>query len=169
MAGKTKRMSTIKQFIRLHLSGVSNRQIALRLNMYKRTVNNYVQKIRNERLSPGELLELDDPVLEKRFHAGSPAYCEGRFEVIKNLYPDWENELKNKHETKHLLWEEYRAQHRSGYGYSQFCYHLQQMLVARKPSAILTHIAGEKLFLDFAGDKLHYVKRETGEILSCKI
>ena len=71
MAGKVKRMSTIKQLVQLHLWGVSNRQIALRLNMYKATVNNYVQKIRNESLSPQELLELDDPVLEKRFHAGS--------------------------------------------------------------------------------------------------
>ena len=69
MAGKVKRMSTIKQLVQLHLSGVSNRQIALRLNMYKATVNNYVQKIRNESLSPRELLELDDPVLEKRFLA----------------------------------------------------------------------------------------------------
>ena len=91
MAGKVKRMSTIKQLVQLHLWGVSNRQIALRLNMYKATVNNYVQKIRNESLSPQELLELDDPVLEKRFHAGSPAYCDGRFDVIKNQYPDWEN------------------------------------------------------------------------------
>ena len=162
MAGKVKRMSTIKQLVQLHLWGVSNRQIALRLNMYKATVNNYVQKIRNESLSPQELLELDDPVLEKRFHAGSPAYCDGRFDVIKNQYPDWENELKNKHVTKHLLWQEYRAKHRNGYGYSQFCYHLQQMSVARNPSAILTHFAGEKLFLDFAGDKLRYVDRETG-------
>ena len=169
MAGKVKRMSTIKQLVQLHLWGVSNRQIALRLNMYKATVNNYVQKIRNESLSPRELLELDDPVLEKRFHAGSPAYCDGRFDVIKNQYPDWENELKNKHVTKHLLWQEYRAKHRNGYGYSQFCYHLQQMSVARKPSAILTHFAGEKLFLDFAGDKLQYVDRETGEIILVQV
>ncbi|NCB85539.1 MAG: IS21 family transposase, partial [Bacteroidia bacterium] len=169
MAGKVKRMSTIKQLVQLHLWGVSNRQIALRLNMYKATVNNYVQKIRNESLSPQELLELDDPVLEKRFHAGSPAYCDGRFDVIKNQYPDWENELKNKHVTKHLLWQEYRAKHRNGYGYSQFCYHLQQMSVARKPSAILTHFAGEKLFLDFAGDKLQYVDGETGEIILVQV
>ncbi len=56
-------MSTIKQLVQLHLWGVSNRQIALRLNMYKATVNNYVQKIRNESLSPQELLELDVDIL----------------------------------------------------------------------------------------------------------
>ena len=47
MAGKVKRMSTIKQLVQLHLWGVSNRQIALRLNMYKATVNNYVSSERN--------------------------------------------------------------------------------------------------------------------------
>ncbi len=165
MAGKVKRMSTIKQLLQLHVSGLSNRQIGQQLNMYKGTVNAYVQKIRTDTLTPQQLLELDDPVLEKRFHAGSPAYTDHRFEVVKNMFPQWEKELKNKHVTKRLLWEEYKSKYPNGYGHSQFCYHLQQMSVARKPSAILSHIAGEKLFVDFAGDKLSYVDKQTGELI----
>lgn len=165
MAGKVKQMSTIKQLIRLYISGLSNRKIGRQLNLYKGTVNAYVQKILTDTLIPQELLELDDPVLEKRFHAGSPAYTDSRFDVIKNLFPEWEKELKNKHVTKQLLWEEYRAKYPNGYGRSQFCYHIDQMSAARKPSAVLTHIAGEKLFIDFAGDKLSYVDKETGEII----
>lgn len=34
MAGKTKRMSTIKQLLRLHLQGVSNRKIADQIGIY---------------------------------------------------------------------------------------------------------------------------------------
>jgi DNA-binding NarL/FixJ family response regulator len=45
MAGKVKQMSTIKQLIRLYISGLSNRKIGRQLNLYKGTVNAYVQKI----------------------------------------------------------------------------------------------------------------------------
>jgi len=41
MAGKTKRMSTIKQLLRLHLQDVSNRKIAEQIGIYKGT--RYIQ------------------------------------------------------------------------------------------------------------------------------
>lgn len=46
MAGKTKRMSTIKQMLRLHQQGVSNRKIAEQIGIYKGTVNRYIQKLK---------------------------------------------------------------------------------------------------------------------------
>ena len=94
MAGKVKQMSTIKQLIRLHLSGISNRKIGKELKLYKGTVNTYVQKMSTDTLTPQELLELDDPVLEKRFHAGSPAYTDSRFDVVKNIFPIGKRNLK---------------------------------------------------------------------------
>ena len=71
-------MSTIKQLIQLHLAGVSNRQIAKQLGIYKNTVNKYIRTLSLDPLSCQDLLTLDDPVLERRLHAGSPAYCQDR-------------------------------------------------------------------------------------------
>lgn len=169
MSGKVKRMSTIKQLIQLHLSGVSNRQIAKQLGIYKNTVNKYIQTLRLDPLSCQDLLTLDDPVLERRLYTGSPAYYQDRFDDLKTLLPYIESELKRKHVTRHLLWQEYRQSRFDGYSYSQFCYHLSQLESARKPTAILTHNPAEKLFIDFAGDTLCYVDKSSGEIVSVQV
>lgn len=169
MAGKVTAMSTIKQLIQLHAGGVSNRKIAETLGLNKGTVNDYVKKLPAIGMTTAELLQLEDPVLESRFKSGTAAFTDPRFEEFKALLPYFERELGRKHVTRHLLWREYLEKHPSGYRYTQFCYHLGQQTVARKPSAILTHEAGERLFVDFAGDRMEYVDRETGEIVKCQV
>lgn len=169
MAGKITRMSKIKQLLRLHQQGVSNRQIAITLDLYKGTVNSYIQKLNAGNFSIEELLEQEDPVLESKFSAGSPAYLEERFEQFKTLIPYLEKELQRKYVTRKLLWQEYKTQHTDGYGYTQFCFHLSQLSVARKASAIMHHDPGMKLEVDFAGDGLSYVDLETGDAIKVQV
>jgi transposase len=169
MAGKVTEMSTIKQLLQLHESGESNRRIAKTLCINKGTVNDYVCKLKSGNMDIEELLSLDEPVLEGKFTAGTAAYTDKRFEDFKELLPYFEKELSRKHVTRYLLWQEYLSKHPSGYRYTQFCYHLNQQSVARKPTAVLTHQAGEKLFVDFAGDKLEYIDKETGEVIPVNV
>jgi len=169
MAGKLVVMSKIKQLLRLHQSGVSNRKIAFELGMDKGTVGDYIRKFQSGGISIDDLLLLDDPVLEGRFSAGTAAYTDKRFEDLKALLPWLEKELGRKHVTRNLLWQEYLTTYPSGYRYTQFCFHLNQLLVARKPTAILTHVAGEKLFVDFAGDTLEYIDIQTGELIPVQV
>jgi transposase len=163
MAGKVTEMSKIKQLIQLHESGVSNRRIAEALSLDRETVNTYIRKMKASNMPTVELMELEEPVLEGKFMAGTAAYTDRRFEAFKELLPYFENELKRKHVTRNLLWQEYLSKNPAGYRYTQFCYHLNQLLVARHPSAVLTHRAGEKLFVDFAGDRLEIIDIHTGE------
>jgi len=60
------------------------------------------------------LLGLDDPILEVRFHAGNPAYSDGRFEYFKSRLGYYESELKRKHVTRRILWQEYRREQEQG-------------------------------------------------------
>jgi transposase len=101
--------------------------------------------------------------------AGNAAYKDERFETFKSLISYFEKELGRKHVTKKILWDEYISTDPNGYRYSQFCFHLSQMLVARKPTAILEHNTGEKLYIDFAGDTMPYVDRETGEVKQAQV
>src|SRR5690606_28906910 len=78
-------------------------------------------------------------------------------------------ELKRLGVTKKLLWEEYKQATPDGYGYSQFCFHLSQHLLAKNPTMVLDHKPGEKLFLDFAGKTSSYVNPETGENVICQV
>lgn len=169
MAGIITSMSKVKQVLRLHAQGVSNRKIAAGLGIYKGTVNSYVQKIINHEYSIKELLALEGPELERLLFAGNPAYKQERFDEFKKKIPYFEKELKRPHVTRHLLWQEYRQDHPDGYGYSQFCYHLQQVINARKPSSLIQYNPGEKLLVDFAGDTVPYIDRETGEVIQVQV
>ncbi|SEN63089.1 Helix-turn-helix domain of resolvase [bacterium A37T11] len=78
MAGKTRPMSQIKQLLRLHAQQTGIKTIARQLGISKNTVKAYLHKLAESRQSLDELLKLEDPVLEARFHAGNPAYKDPR-------------------------------------------------------------------------------------------
>ena len=169
MSGKVTRMSMIKQLLQLHRQGLSNRAISRELGIDKETVNTFVRKVKANNFDIEELLQLEDPVLEGKFMAGSAAYTDKRFEALKELIPHYEAELKRKHVTRGILWKEYIASHPAGYRYTQFCFHLNQLLIARKPTAHIEHNPGEKLYIDFAGDTVEYVDRQTGCIHKAQV
>ena len=172
MAGIIVDMSKIKQMLQLSEAGQSNRKIAGELGINKETVNNYMQLVRNGRLNIRQLLKMDDPELERRFHAGNPAYADSRMKTFLEELPVMKTSLSQKHVTRFLVWQEYIGRHPDGYGKSQFFYHLKQNLIAAKgPSAVLTdtYLPGEKLYVDFAGDKLEYIDPETGEIIKVEV
>lgn len=169
MSGKTKQMNQIKQLLRLHQQGNTKKFIARSLQISKNTVKSYLDKLANLQIEIPSLLELEDPILEAQFHSGNPAYKDERYKQFIQNVDYYIEELSRTGVNKQLLWEEYRKDHPNGYGYSQFCYHLSQQQVASKPSMVLLHKAGEKLFIDFAGKKLSYIDLQTGEIIYCQV
>ena len=167
-------MSLIKQVIQLKQLGESNRGIARKLPINKATVNGYVQTIERNGWRLEDLMQVDDPVLECMFHAGSPAYTDERMQEFLRLLPYFREQLtdRRQHVTRQLLWEEYRRTHPDGYGRSQFFDHLKQNLVAQKDVTTVlatTYKAGEKLMVDFAGDKLSYIDTGTGEVVKVEV
>jgi transposase len=169
MAGKPIIMSQVKQMLRLRQSGKGIKTIAKTLNISKNTVKSYIERAAATQMSTADLLELDDPVLEAKLLAGNPSYKKAdRYHDLTGEIELCTAELKKKGVNIKLLWEEYRQRHPQGYGYSQFCYHRQQFRKAAKPSMVLEHAPGEKLFVDFAGKQLSYIDRETGEIIKCQ-
>ncbi len=170
MAGKPKAMSKIKQLLRLKKLGYTIKSIARNIGMSKNTVKSYLYRIASTQMSIDSLLELDDPVLESKLLAGSPSYKkDNRYEYLKSQFDDYSSELKKVGVTRKLLWQEYRESFPQGYSYTQFCHHLSQCLLAAKPSMVLQHHPGEKLYIDFAGKKLSYIDRDTGEIIKCQV
>ena len=161
MAGTVKEMSLIKQVLQLKQQGESNRGIARKLSINKETVNGYMNTIDANGWDIGELLKIDNPELERMFHAGSPAYTDARMKEFLRLLPYFREQLTNRklHVTRQLLWEEYPQTHPDCYGKSQFYDHLKQNLVAQKDITTVlaqTYKPGEKLMIDFAGNKLSY-------------
>lgn len=169
MAGKPITMSQIKQLIRLHQQGKGIKYISRALSMSRNTVKLYIYKMTVSRHDFKELLDMEDGELEKKFLSGNPAYCDERFSILQSNLEAYSTELRLKGMTRKLLWEEYRQSHPSGYSYTQFCYHIDQHLRAKKPSMVLHHDPGDKLFIDFAGQTVYYVDLLTGEQINCQL
>ena len=174
MAGKIKDMSLIKQVLQLKQLGESNRGISRKLPIDKETVNGYIKTLTRNGWKIEYLLAKEDPELERMFHVGSPAYSDSRMTDFLTKLSYFKEQLTNAklHVTRQLLYEEYIKGFPRGYGKSQFYFHLKQNLVAQKDcTAVLaeTYNPGEKLMVDFAGDKLSYVDTETGEIVKVEV
>ena len=72
-------------------------------------------------------------------------------------------QLRRRHVTLQLLWEEYRQTYPDGYGYTQFCEHYKRWKAPLEVTLRQRHIAGEKTFLDWGGDTLSWIDAATGE------
>ena len=169
MAGKPKPMSQVKQILRLHHQGKGIKTIARTLSVSKNTVKDYIQKARASNLLMEALLALEDPVLEGRLNPGNPAYKDQRYDRLKPQLDYFSKELKKTGVNRQVLWDEYKAGSPDPYSYAQFCYHIRQYLRSGKPSMVLDHRPGDKLYVDFAGKLLCYVDRQTGEEIKVQV
>lgn len=68
-----------------------------------------------------------------------------------------------------LLWQEYKEQYPDGYQYSWYCHTYREW--AAKLDVVMRHEhrAGEKMFVDYAGQTVDVIDQETGEIHKTQI
>lgn len=71
--------------------------------------------------------------------------------------------------TLQLLWEEYRAAFPDGFGYSRYCERFAAFKARRSPTMRQTHVAGERLFVDYAGTTLEVIEPATGEVMTAQL
>ena len=87
--------------------------------------------------------------------------------------PDWaavHRELKRKHVTLQILWDEYIERHPDGYRYSRFCELYRGWASRISVTMRQTHAGGDKLFVDYAGDTvLVIIDRLTGKTRPAQI
>ncbi|WP_375587502.1 IS21 family transposase [Flagellimonas aurea] len=162
-------MSQVKQILRLHYQGKGIKTIAKALSVSKNTVKGYVRKADASSLPIESLLALEDPVLEGKLWPGNPAYKDERYEQLKPHLAYYCKELGKLGVNRLLLWEEYKTGNPYPYSYAQFCYHMRQHLRSGKPSMVLEHKPGDKLYVDYAGKPLSYIDRQTGEEVKVQV
>lgn len=161
-------MRMLREVLRLFLLlGSSQRAIARSCGLSPSTVNGYVARARIAKLGwplPAELD--DDAALTRLLFPDEGQSKDGRPE------PDWASvhlELRRKHVTKQLIWEEYKSEQTEGYQYSQFCVLYRQWAATVSVVMRQEHRAGEKLFVDFSGDGVDIINPTTGEVTTAKL
>ena len=78
-------------------------------------------------------------------------------------------EMKKKNVTLMLLWEEYKKKHPDGIMYTQFCDRYRKFKTDNKITMHKEHKGGEEVEVDWAGDKMMFVNRETGEVKEAEV
>ncbi len=167
MARKRLSMRQIRQVLRLRFEhGLTNRAIARACSIGLGTVTEYLSRAKAAGLGWPLPEELDDGALEALLFPGA------RYLLASRPLPDFawiHKELRRKGVTLQLLWMEYRQGNPSGYQYSQFCERYRSWAGKLKPSMRQVHRAGEKAFVDFAGQKPTIVDPETGEVTEVEL
>jgi transposase len=155
-------MKKIRDVLRLtHAMGMSRRLVGEATGIGKTAVGEYVRRAAVAGLSWPIPDEIDDAELEQRLFPPTDAVSS----AARNE-PDWSHihaELKRRGVTLALLWQEYRAEHAQGYAYSWFCERYSDWRKCISPTMRQTHVAGEKLFVDWAGDTVPLFDAATGQ------
>lgn len=162
-------MRKIKDVLRLRLSaGLSVRQISSSTKISVGGIQNLLNKAKVLGLSWPLPDELDDSQLAGLFYPRADTQISRRYQV-----PDWatvHQELKRRHMTKQLLWEEYTQQYPNRcYSYSQFCDRYRHWCGKQKRSMRQHHKAGDKCFVDYCGPTVPIICASTGEVKEAQI
>jgi len=161
-------MRRIREVLRLRHQGLTERVIARTLGVSNGVVHGYVRRARLAGLSWPLPEGMDDEGLELLLFPAPTAASQSDRRPV----PDWvyvEKELRRRSVTRLLLWEEYRAANPDGFGYTWFCTTFEAWKQRARPSMRQTHIGGEKVFVDFAGDTIDIFDPITGEVRAMKL
>lgn len=154
MARQPKSMRQIKEILRLKNElKLSVRDIARSCGVAASTVGDYLKRAQAAGIGwpmPEEWTE--EEILERLLGAAEPTAPD-----VPAVVPDWpqvHEELRRKGVTLRLLWQEYRKDHPTGYGYSRFCELYDRWAATLDPVLRQVHPPGEKLFVDWAGQTM---------------
>ena len=161
-------MRRIREVLRLRHQGLTERVIARMLGVSNGVVHGYVRRARLAGLTWPLPEGMDDEGLELLLFPAPMAASQSD----RRSAPDWvyvEKELRRRSVTRLLLWEEYRAANPDGFGYTWFCTTFEAWKKRARPTMRQTHIGGEKVFVDFAGDTIDIFDSLTGEAHAMKL
>ena len=163
-------MRQVREILRLKLiGGLATREVARRVGVAASTVRATLKRFQASGLTWPLPEDLTDTALETRLF-GPAGSKQGHRRQVE---PDWaaiHRELKRKHVTLSILWDEYIEQNPEGYRYSRFCELYRSWEGRISVTMRQAHVGGDKLFVDYAGDTVPViVDRLTGEVRQAQI
>ena len=138
----------------------------------RNTVKQYLQKFTQSGQTFASIEQMSELDLQALFHPSAilPQLPDmDRYKRLQAKIPEIDKALRRKGMTLEKQWTSYIASDPKGYSRSQF---YQYIMEYRRRSGLTMHIehkAGEKMFVDFCGDKLQLVDPQTGELSSIEV
>ncbi len=165
MSQKPITMEQLKQILQLKNDGIAIREIARRIGISRNSVRKYLSLLNdtiNENLTSKELAD-------KAYNNDLLELNTQRQQQLLQHFEYAGSELAKTGVTRQLIWNEYLQEHPDGYGYSHYCFHLNEYLKHKDVSMHLEYQAADMIMIDFAGKKQHYVDMQTGELIECQV
>lgn len=169
MSNKNISMSKLRQILKMYFYKTGTRTISERTGVSRSTIMKYLERYRSMHTTWDELSLLSDKDLDALFHQEPTKEPTEREVILYGIFPDVEKQLKFPGKTLHLIWQKYYQKHPEGYQSTAFYKHFNRYKHRSHPSMHMIHKAGDKMFVDFAGEKLHVVDSSTGEIKNVEV
>jgi len=156
MPNKSVTMKTLRTIIRLYYYGTAVKAIANMVRASRNTIKKYVRIWNTLGLSYEEFCSKSDEELAHLFSVNSvTAPANPRMEALEEKLPGYCKKLGKRGVTTLTLHQDYLRSHPDGYSISQFRGHLRRHRQLSKAVMRIEHRAGDKMYVDYAGDKLH--------------
>jgi transposase len=163
-------MLQIRRILQLLSDGHSKREVSRQTFASRNTIDSYEARFLKSGKSYNELLQLPDTELALLVYTSRTIKePDPRRQHLNEHLDYFLNELGRTGVTRELLWDEYRQTVSENYSYSRFCDILSWHSNKKSPVYHNTYAPGELTEFDFAGKKMSYVDRSTGEILECPV
>lgn len=170
MANKPITMNKIRQIIRLYTQSKGKKFISHHTGVARNTVKKYINIFKELRITCEEINEMSDQQLNELFgKAPESKEPNKRYEKLREFFPYVDKELRKTGVTREKLWKEYFERYPDGYRYTQFCIYYSAWQKRVNPAMHIVHKAGDKMYVDFAGEKLQIVDPTTGEIQDVEV
>ena len=151
--------------------GMGIKGISCAFHMSRNTVRKYVRRYQESGLSVDKLLSMSEEHLQEMFVTGEPRGYKPspRREELEALLPEYAKRLSRKGTTVRGLYREYASKYPEGYKSAQFETLVRRYRLQTKVIGHVEHLAGDQMYIDFAGDKLQITDAVTGEIRSVEV
>ena len=151
--------------------GMGIKSISCAFHISRNTVRKYVRRYQESGLTLDQVLamsedKLQDLFFDNRSRSRKPSR---RMEELEALVPDYLKRLSQKGVTVKSLHDEYLREHPDGYLYSAFKRAVRRCRYQARAIGHVEHLAGDQMYVDYAGDKLEVVDAETGEVRSVEV
>jgi len=162
-------MLNIRHILRLHTQNQTMSEIIVQTGIHRIPLKKIINDFKESKLSFSEINELSDADLQDLFKKPVEKEHSEKLQTLYNLFPYIDKELKRKGVTKQLLWEEYKNKNPNGISKRAFYKHFSKWKSRKIPVMRQDHKAGDKLYIDFAGEKLAITDKETGKEKSVEV
>lgn len=162
-------MSKIRQILKLAAKGIGKKKIASRLCVSKVTVKHYIEFYTKLKTPLAELEKKTDLELSNLFHPPQQKEVGDKLQKLYEFFPDVEMQLRKRGMTLSIQYQAYRKKYPNGYQLTQF-YHYYRLWSSKvNPTMPIQHKSGDKIYIDFTGERLPYVEADTGEIKQAEV